>query len=194
MNRKIILASTSPFRRELLEKIIPDFSAVAPETDETPRPGESSTELVHRLAIDKALSVARQNPDAIVIGSDQAAIGPGGEVLGKPGNHDKAVEQLRMLSGHSVAFHTGLCVVDAASGARLSCIEPFYVHFRKLSDDQIENYLRLEKPYNCAGSFKSEKLGIALFDRLEGEDPNALIGLPLIRLVRMLETLGVNIV
>ncbi len=189
---KLVLASTSPFRRAVLEKLGIPFDVAAPHVDETPRPGEKPGELVERLAIAKAQAVASQRETGLVIGSDQVAV-IDGEILGKPGGHDQAVEQLRRASGRRVTFLTGLALVNAETGRTQSEVVPFHVVFRKLDDALIENYLRREQPYNCAGSFKSEALGIVLFERLEGDDPNTLIGLPLIRLVRMLEHEGFRV-
>ncbi len=185
----LILASTSPFRRAVLEKLGIPFETASPEVDETPLPGESPAALVERLAITKAQAVASKRDRGLVIGSDQIAV-IDGEILGKPGSHEQAVEQLRRASGRHVTFLTGLALINAATGQVQSEVVPFHVVFRELTDSLIENYLRREQPYNCAGSFKSEALGIVLFERLEGEDPNTLIGLPLIRLVRMLEAEG----
>lgn len=190
--RPLVLGSTSPFRRELLERLGLPFTTAAPEVDETPQPGETPEHLVHRLAEAKARAVAGAHPDALIIGSDQVAV-IDGRILGKPGDHDRAMEQLRAASGRAVTFLTGLCLLDAADGGAQTEVVPFTVHFRALSDPQIDGYLRREQPYNCAGSFKSEGLGIALFERLEGDDPNALIGLPLIRLVAMLENAGLAV-
>jgi len=188
----ITLASTSPFRRALLEKLGLPFDVQAPEIDEQPRPGEHAEALVARLAREKAGAVAAQRAGGVVIGSDQVAV-LDGKILGKPGGHEQAVAQLTRSSGRSVTFFTGLCVWDADSGAEQTEVVPFRVVFRELSPAQIETYLRREQPYNCAGSFKSEGLGVALFERLEGEDPNTLIGLPLIRLTRMLEARGIAV-
>ncbi len=185
----LILASTSPFRRAVLEKLGVPFETVSPEVDETPLPGETPEALVERLAIAKAQAVAAQRDQGLIIGSDQVAVIEG-EILGKPGSHEQAVKQLRRASGQRVTFLTGLALVNAASGQVQSEVVPFHVVFRELTDTLIENYLQREQPYHCAGSFKSEALGIVLFERLEGEDPNTLIGLPLIRLVRMLEAEG----
>lgn len=186
MNKKLILASTSPFRKAILEKFGVPFDTASPEVDETARAGESAEQLVERLAEAKARAVSDQFPDALIIGSDQVAV-IDGEILGKPDEHGKAVEQLRTASGKTVTFLTGLCLYNSRTDHARCEVVPFKVHFRQLNDDQIENYLQKERPYNCAGSFKSEGLGIALFERLEGDDPNSLIGLPLIRLIRMLE-------
>jgi len=190
---KLILASTSPFRRALLEKLQLPFTTAAPEVDETPRPDETPMQLVERLAIAKARAVAEQHEDALVVGSDQVAV-IDDSILGKPGTKERAVAQLRQASGRSVRFLTGLCLYNSSSGQYQSEVVPFEVVFRELSDSQIENYLAREEPWNCAGSFKSEGLGIALFERLVGDDPNTLIGLPLIRLVRMLEKEGMRVI
>lgn len=190
--RTLVLASTSPFRRELLERLGLPFSTCAPDVDETPLPGESPAAMVARLARAKAEAVRDRFPDALIIGSDQCAE-LDGKILGKPGNHERAVAQLSAASGRSVAFHTGLCLLDTGSGERQEAVEPFRVHFRTLGREEIEDYVRREQPYGCAGSFKSEGLGIALFERMEGDDPTALIGLPLIRLCRMLVHIGMPV-
>jgi septum formation protein len=185
----LILASTSPYRRALLERLGLPFSIAAPDVDERPHPGESPTDLVRRLAEAKARAVALNHPDALIIGSDQVAC-LDDAILGKPGDHATAIAQLERASGRCVLFQTGLCVLDARNGAAQTLVEPFQVHFRVLSRARIAGYLERERPYDCAGSFKSEGLGIALFERLEGDDPTALIGLPLIRLVELLESVG----
>ena len=193
MSPKLVLASSSPFRRELLERLKIPFEAIAPEVDESPRSGETPQQLVERLAIEKARKVAAQRPDALVIGSDQVAVYDG-RIVGKPHTHDKAVQQLRSASGKAVTLYTGLALINAAT-QRVQCeVIPYRVVFRALSDAQIESYLRKEQPYSCAGSVRSEGLGIALLEKFEGDDPNTLIGLPLIRLVRMLESEGVKII
>ncbi|WP_303905835.1 Maf family protein [Thiohalomonas denitrificans] len=189
---KLILASTSPFRRELLNKLGLPFDTDSPEVDETRRDGESPEALVARLAEAKARAVASRHPDALIIGSDQVAVNDG-RILGKPGSRERAIEQLRACSGKTVIFQTGLCLYDARNDRALVEVVPFSVVFRKLSDSQIKRYIDREQPLNCAGSFKSEGLGITLFERLEGDDPNTLIGLPLIRLVRMLERVGIRL-
>ncbi len=191
--RQLILASSSPFRRELLERLGLGFSTVVPGVDEQALPGEAPQLLVERLALAKAQAVARSHPQALVIGSDQVAVHDG-RIVGKPGNHAAAVAQLRAASGGRVVLFTGLALVDAASGRAQVEVIPFATVFRRLSDEDIENYLRKEQPYNCAGSLRSEGLGIALLERFEGDDPTALIGLPLIRLVRMLENEGVRVI
>lgn len=190
--RELVLGSSSPFRRELLDRLGLDYSCDSPEIDESRLPGETAEQLVLRLAEAKARAVASRHPAALVIGSDQVAV-LGGEILGKPGTHENALAQLKAASGREVVFQTGLCVYDAASDRALVERVPFKVGFRELSDSQIEHYLQREQPYHCAGSFKSEALGIALFHYMEGEDPNALIGLPLIRLIDLLAELGVDI-
>ncbi len=190
--RRLILASTSPFRRELLARLGLPFSTQAPHADESPQPGEDALALVARLAELKARAVARHEPAALIIGSDQAA-GLDGEIIGKPGDHGRAAAQLQRASGQTVTFYTGLCLLDSASGQRQTAVDVFRVIFRQLTPEMIESYLRREQPYHCAGSFKSEGLGIALFERLEGNDPTSLIGLPLIRLTRMLEAAGVAV-
>ncbi|HEY5603527.1 MAG TPA: nucleoside triphosphate pyrophosphatase [Gammaproteobacteria bacterium] len=188
----LILASTSPFRRQLLSKLNRDFTIDAPEVDERRMQHESPSELVTRLAREKALAVAKRHPDALIIGSDQVAV-LDNRILGKPHTHDNAVQQLKAASGQRVEFFTGLCLYNSATRhAQVSCV-PYAVYFRRLGDAQIERYLRQEQPYNCAGSFKSEGLGITLFDKLEGDDPNTLIGLPLIELVRMLQNEGIEL-
>ncbi|HID49198.1 MAG TPA: septum formation inhibitor Maf [Chromatiales bacterium] len=189
---KLVLASTSPYRKAILDKLGLPFEVRAPVVEETPRENESPAELVERLAIAKARDIAEQLDEGLVIGSDQVAV-IDDRVLGKPGSHENAVRQLRQAAGRRVTFLTGLALINAASGEVQAEVVPFSVLFRNLTDRQIENYLRKERPYNCAGSFKSEGLGIALFETLEGDDPNTLMGLPLIRLVRMLEREGLSI-
>lgn len=191
MTYALVLASSSPFRRELLARLGIPFEAIAPQLDETPLPNESPQQLVGRLALAKARAVALQRPSALVIGSDQVAV-YAGALVGKPGDHETAVRQLRAASGQKVTLYTGLVLLNAASGRIQTDVVPFGIRFRTLTDEQIENYLRREQPYQCAGSVKSEGLGIALLESFEGDDPNALIGLPLIRLVRMLEAEGVR--
>lgn len=193
MPLKLILASSSPYRRELLERLKIPFSVMAPEVDETPRSGETPEKLVERLAVEKARKIAGQMPGTLVIGSDQVAV-YNGSIVGKPHDHDKAVEQLRSASGRTVTLYTGLALINADTGRVQNEVIPYRVTFRTLTDTQIESYLRLEQPYSCAGSVKSEGLGIALLEKFEGDDPNTLIGLPLIRLVRMLENEGIKII
>ena len=184
-----VLASSSPYRRELLERLGRPFRCVSPDVDEAARPGEGPAALVARLAEDKARAVAEGLDTGLVIGSDQLSERDG-EVLGKPGGHEAAVEQLRRASGRTVTFHTGLALVNAATGAAQVEVVETRVRFRELDDARIERYLRAEQPYDCAGGFKSEGLGVVLFEAIEGDDPAALIGLPLIRLVAMLEAEG----
>jgi septum formation protein len=188
--RRLVLASTSPFRRALLDRLGLPFEVAAPDVDESRRPGESPEALVLRLSEAKARAVAARFADALVIGSDQVAV-IDGEVLGKPGSRERAIGQLGRASGRRVTFLTGLSLVDAASGRTQTLCEPFHVHFRPLDAEQIARYVDREQPLNCAGSFKSEGYGITLFERLEGDDPNALIGLPIIRLVALLAREGV---
>ena len=188
-SRRLILASTSPFRRALLMRLGLPFTIQAPEVDETGLPDEEAPRLVARLAEQKARAIAQSAPAALIIGSDQAAV-LDGDIIGKPGDHRRAVAQLQRASGRTVIFYTGLCLLDSASGQCQVAVEEFRVVFRPLTATMIEAYLQREQPYQCAGSFKSERLGIALFERLEGDDPTSLIGLPLIRLTRMLEAAG----
>lgn len=190
---QLVLASTSPFRKAILEKLGVPFDTASPEVDESQLPDETPQQLVQRLAEVKARAVADKFPDALIIGSDQVAV-IDDQILGKPGSHDQAVKQLRQASGKTVTFLTGLCLYNSRTDHARCEVVPFKVHFRQLDDSQIENYLKQEQPYNCAGSFKSEALGIALFEKLEGDDPNTLIGLPLINLIRMLEKEGYYII
>jgi len=191
-SKTLVLASTSPFRRALLEKLQIPFETWSPEVDESRHDDESPQALVMRLSEAKARAGAQTFPAALIIGSDQVAI-CGDEVLGKPGDHEKACQQLARLSGHRVDFVTGLCLFDAARDKARTDLVTYTVTFRTLSADQIDRYLRAEQPYNCAGSFKSEALGISLFETMQGEDPNALIGLPLIRLVSWLNEAGLSV-
>lgn len=190
---RLILASSSPFRRELLSRLMIPFEVVVPDVDETPHLGESPERLVERLAISKAQAVAAKHPNTLVIGSDQVAV-YNGAIVGKPHTHERAVAQLKAASGRTVVLHTGLALVNSATGRVQSAVVPYRVVFRALTDAQIENYLRKEQPYHCAGSVKSEGLGVALLDRFEGDDPATLIGLPLIRLIRMLENEGLTVI
>ena len=192
MPQPLILASTSPYRRALLERLGLPFAVANPETDETPLPGEAPEALSLRLSEAKARAVAAQFPDALIIGSDQVAT-VDGKIYGKPGNHEKAVAQLQELSGQTVNFFTGLCLFNAATGRAQVQGVPTLVTFRQLSVSDIENYLQREPAYNCAGSAKSEGLGIALLQSMTGDDPNALVGLPLIALCTMLQAEGVRI-
>ena len=190
--RKLILGSTSVYRRELLSRLRLPFDVVAPGVDESPRPAEAPGDLACRLALAKAQAVAQLHPSAVVIGSDQVA-DLYGEPLGKPGTHDRATEQLKRMRGRTVIFQTALAVVCLESGFEQSDLAAVRVKFRDLSDAEIQAYLLAEQPYDCAGSAKSEGLGIALLDSIDNDDPTALVGMPLIRTCRMLRAAGVNI-
>jgi septum formation protein len=190
--RRVVLGSTSPYRHELLTRLRLPFDTARPEVDETPRPGEAPAALATRLALAKARDVAHRHPDAVVIGSDQVA-DLDGEPLGKPGTHERAVAQLQRMRGRAVVFQTAVAVVCAATGFEALDLAPVRVVFRDLDDDEIERYLRAEQPYDCAGSAKSEGLGIALLERIDNDDPSALVGLPLIRTCHMLRAAGVTI-
>jgi septum formation protein len=189
---RLILASTSRYRRELLERLRWPFEAVAPGVDETPQPGETPAALARRLALAKAQAVAGAHPDAVVIGSDQVA-DLDGQPIGKPGGHDRAVEQLHAMSGRSVVFQTAVAVVRISTGFAAEVLVPVTVRFRRLNDREIEHYLQAEQPYDCAGSARSESLGIALLDAIESDDPTALVGLPLIRTAAMLRAAGIDV-
>lgn len=189
---KIILASTSKYRRELLTRLGLSFDVVSPQVDETALPAELPQDTACRLAQAKAGAVAARFPQAMVIGSDQVAVLEG-SALGKPGNHANAVRQLKAMRGREVVFHTALCLCNGARGRSETRLVPFYVRFRDYSDAQIERYLQLEQPYDCAGSARCEGLGIALIAEMRGSDPNALIGLPLIALTEMLAAQGVSV-
>jgi septum formation protein len=194
LSNPIILASSSPFRRELLSRLNLDFSCNSPNIDETALSNETASDYVVRLGYEKALAVANNAlPGSIIIGSDQCAV-LDGNILGKPGHHANAMSQLKSMQGRSVIFHTGVCVFQVDSGNYESEEVLFEVKFRHLGDEQLNHYLLTEEPYQCAGSFKSEGYGIALFEGMSGTDPTALIGLPLIRLVTMLENAGVTVV
>ncbi len=193
MQHRIILASASPYRRQLLERLHLPFECRAPDVDESVLDGESATDYVCRLAKDKATAISQTNPAAVVIGSDQCAV-LDGRILGKPGSHENALRQLRDAQGKSVIFQTAVCVMRLADDLCLLESVPFEVEFRRLADSQLEHYLRVEQPYQCAGSFKAEGYGACLFRRLSGDDPSALIGLPLLRLTPMLESAGVEVV
>ena len=190
--RALVLGSTSRYRRELLTRLGLPFTTEAPGVDETPQNGESPRDLAVRLALAKARDVARRHPQAIVIGSDQVA-DLAGQPLGKPGNHERAVAQLRAMRGQTVIFQTAVSVVCQATGFKQSDLAAVEVRFRALEDDEIERYLRAEQPYDCAGSAKSEGLGIALLDAIDSDDPTALIGLPLIRTARLLRAAGLRL-
>jgi septum formation protein len=190
--RPLVLGSTSRYRRELLQRLHLAFDVVSPHVDETPLPGETPAAIAQRLALAKAHAVAAQRPEAVVIGSDQVA-DLAGEPLGKPGTHERAVAQLRRMSGQTVLFQTAVAVVCAATGFERCELAVVRVVFRDLSDDEIERYLRIEQPYDCAGSAKSEGLGIALLDHIDNDDPTALVGLPLIRTARLLRQAGLRL-
>ncbi len=192
MQRTVILGSTSRYRRELMNRLQIPFDVEAPDVDETPRPGETPIALAQRLALEKAHAVATRFPEAVVIGSDQVA-DLAGEALGKPGDHERATAQLRRMRGQTLVFQTAVAVVCHATGFAQSDVAPVRVVFRDLSDDAIERYLRAEQPYDCAGSAKSEGLGIALLDAIDSDDPTALVGLPLIRTCRMLRAAGIDL-
>ncbi len=190
--RTVVLGSTSRYRRELLARLNLPFEVAAPDVDETPQPGEAPRALALRLALAKAQAVAARHPEAVVIGSDQVA-DLAGQPLGKPGTHERAVQQLRRMRGQSVVFQTALAVVCLATGFEQVDLAAVRVQFRDLTDSEIENYLLAEKPYDCAGSAKSEGLGIALLESIDNDDPTALVGLPLIRTARMLRAAGVKL-
>jgi MAF protein len=190
--KTLVLGSTSPFRKTLLEKLNLPFQTVKPAVDESPLGNESPVALVQRLAIAKAKAAAKHFPDALIIGSDQVAVCDQ-KILGKPHNFANGVKQLTQFSNNTVVFYTGLCVYNSATAQVSALVEPFTVHFNALSQQDIASYLHAEQPYNCAGSFKSEGLGICLFNKLEGDDPNTLIGLPLIKLVALLKQQGLDV-
>ena len=192
MSQTLILASTSPYRRELLHRLGLPFAVACPQADESRWPGESPEAMALRLSEAKARAVAVGYPDALIIGSDQVAT-VDGLIYGKPGSHERAVDQLRVLSGKTVNFYTGLCLYNARTGVVEVCGVPTLVTFRDLTDEEIERYLRREPAYDCAGSARSEGLGIALLSRIAGDDPNALVGLPLIALCALLRRQGVAV-
>ncbi len=192
-NPPLVLASTSIYRRELLAKLQIPFEVASPDVDETPEKNESPVDTAIRLAEAKARKVAPQFPGALIIGSDQVAV-LGGSQIGKPLTHDNAVKQLRSLRGRQAVFHTAIALYDSRTNSLQRRLVPTTVRFRELTDAQIENYLQKEQPYHCAGSAKSEGLGIALIAEMDGADPNALIGLPLIALVDMLKHAGVEVI
>ena len=191
MPDSLVLASTSPFRQALLGKLGLPFITAAPDADETPRAQEAADTLVTRLAVAKAQSLAAAYPDSWIIGSDQVCV-LDGAITGKPHTPARAFAQLRQASGNAITFYTGLALYHPRSQRLMQCCEPFVVHFRDLSDEEIRSYIEKEQPLQCAGSFKSEGLGICLFERLEGRDPNTLVGLPLIALGAMLRSVGIN--
>lgn len=188
----IVLASTSRYRAELLHRFRLPFVTARPETDETPLPGEPPPDTAERLALAKAQAAARNHPNALIIGSDQVAY-LGKTVFGKPGNAVRAIAQLTAMRGQTVVFHTALAVVNTSTGRIQQTAVPTRVRFRELSDDEIANYVEIEQPFDCAGSAKSEGLGISLLEALSGDDPTALIGLPLIALAQMLRTEGIRL-
>lgn len=192
MNPELILASSSIYRRELLTRLQLPFSCISPDVDETPLEGELPQQTALRLAQVKAKKVAETNPTALIIGCDQVATLDNIQ-LGKPLNHTNATRQLSMMRGREVIFHSALCLYNASRQNMHAEVVPYTVKFRSLTDEQIENYLLKEQPYHCAGSAKSEGLGIAIIERMTGDDPNALIGLPLISLINMLQNEGINI-
>jgi septum formation protein len=187
----LILASTSRYRRELLERLRLPFHVESPRVDETPWAGESPAAVTQRLALEKARAVSGRHPHAVVIGSDQVAE-LDGRAIGKPGGHARAFEQLRAMSGQSVLFHTAVAVLRGTTSFEGTAMVSVRVRFRALSDAEIEHYLRTEQPYDCAGSAKAETLGIALLDAIESDDPTALVGLPLIRTCALLRQAGID--
>ncbi|MFT5674819.1 MAG: MAF protein [Paraglaciecola sp.] len=189
---KLILASTSPYRKSLLQKLQIPFQCIAPGVDETPLPDESAEKLVARLALAKAQAIGEKISEGIVIASDQVA-SLNTNILGKPLHYAAAFKQLRDSSGKTLTFHTALCLFDASTKQYKSIVEPFNVEFKNLSDQQIDTYLKIEQPYDCAGSFKSEGLGIVLFSALKGRDPNTLVGLPLIALIELFNEMNIDI-
>ncbi|MBS8241830.1 septum formation inhibitor Maf [Marinobacter lipolyticus] len=190
--RPLLLASSSPYRKALLQRLELPFTTASPDIDESPEPGESAGHLAVRLARQKAEALAADHRGHWIIGSDQVACLADGTLLSKPGDHERAVRQLARSSGQQVSFLTGLALLDSETGAIQTHCEPFEVRFRTLTTDDIEHYLTREQPYDCAGSFKMEGLGIALFESLSGRDPNSLVGLPLIALTDMLRNWGLN--
>ncbi|MDO9150996.1 MAG: Maf family nucleotide pyrophosphatase [Methylotenera sp.] len=193
MQNNLILASSSIYRRELLTRLQIPFSCISPDVDETQIEGELPEETALRLAKDKAIKIGTSHVDALIIGCDQVATLDNIQ-LGKPLNHDNATKQLRMMRGREVIFHSALCLYNAKTQNMQATVVPYIVQFRNLTDAQIENYLLKEQPYHCAGSAKSEGLGIAIIEKMTGEDPNALIGLPLIALINMLNHEGVSVI
>lgn len=192
MSQKLILGSSSPYRRQLLQRLGVEFTCISPDIDESAHEDETPHQLVQRLSLKKAEAVAAQVKDALIIASDQVAI-LDGDIIGKPNNHENAFGQLRRASGRRLEFATGLCVYDAQSIRHKVEVADYAVYFRTLQDDEIHAYLHKDKPYNCAGSFRCESLGIALFNKMQGDDPNSLMGLPLIRLIAILKDFGLDI-
>ncbi len=188
---RLILGSTSRYRRELVARLRLPFDIVAPDVDESPLPGEPPLALARRLALAKAMAVSRHQPDAVVIGSDQVC-DVDGEAIGKPGTHERATAQLQRLRGRCALFHSAVAVVCAETGFQAEDVASVKVRFRELTDGEIERYLRLDEPYDCAGSGRCEALGITLLESIDSDDPTALVGLPLIRTARMLRAAGVD--
>jgi len=189
---KLVLASSSPFRKELLKKICSAFDSASPDINEASKPDESPMELSKRLAFEKASALTQQFPNHLIIGSDQVAMLDGTQ-LTKPGSHENCVRQLTLSSGKTITFHTSLCLLNSETLESIVNVDVCKVQMKHLSLEQIENYVTRDKPYGCAAAFKSEGLGIALFEKIEGEDPNALVGLPLIKLTKALEQMGINV-
>ena len=189
---QLILASSSPYRRELLEKLHLDFECISPDIDESSHDDEQPGTYVQRLAVEKAAKISREHPQALVIGSDQCSVN-GNTILGKPRDRNHAIEQLSNASGKQIEFLTGVSIQHFDSGWHREWMDIFCVNFRQLSADEIERYLDAEQPYNCAGSFKSEQLGISLCESMHGDDPTALIGLPLIKLAQSLREFGIQV-
>ena len=185
----IVLASSSVYRKQLLSPLIPSLTCVTPSVDESIKTGESAENYVSRLALEKATTVAKKQKNALVIGSDQCAVLKD-KIISKPGNHEKALAQLKASSGKCVTFYTGLCVINTKTNSQQVSCEAFQVTFRKLSEKQINAYLTKDQPYDCAGSFKAEGLGVTLFEKMQGDNYNTLIGLPLIKLTSMLQAEG----
>lgn len=188
---RLVLASSSRYRRQLLDRLEIPYQWAAPDIDESHREGEEAVTLAHRLALSKAQAVSADYPDHLIIGSDQLALFDG-DILGKPGDFETACANLRRFSGQRVSFMTGLALIDTGAGRHRVVHDVYYVRFRDLSDAEIESYVSRDQPYDSSGSFRMEGLGIALFDRFEGDDPNTLIGLPLIKLCELLREAGVN--
>lgn len=189
---RLILASSSPYRRELLQKLRLDFESISPDIDESSRENEQPGDYVQRLAVEKAAEIGRIHPQSLIIGSDQCSVNQG-NILGKPEDREHAIEQLVAASGNTVEFLTGVSIQHPDSGWHREWIDSFKVNFRKLELEEIERYLDVEQPFNCAGSFKSEQLGISLCESMQGSDPSALIGLPLIKLAQTLREFGLQV-
>ncbi|MEW4982322.1 MAG: Maf family nucleotide pyrophosphatase [Cycloclasticus sp.] len=191
-NPKLVLASSSPFRKELLEKIYATFDTASPDIDESSKPNETPLTLSKRLATEKASALAINFPDHLIIGSDQVAM-LGDRQLTKPGSFEKSIQQLTLSSGNTITFYTSLCVLNSKTNETIIDTDICSVHMKNLSLEEITNYVKRDKPYGCAAAFKSEGLGIALFEKIEGDDPNALVGLPLIKLANILNTMGIKV-